>query len=49
MHELYVILEVELPSLEGLLLILDGIFQFGGLFLLDIDVHLGEVDLLLLL
>lgn len=49
MHELDVIFEVELPGLECLLLVLNGVFQFGGLLFLDVDVHLGEVDLLLLL
>lgn len=49
MHELHIIFKIQLPGLESLLLILDGILQLGGLLLLDIDVHLREVDLFLLL
>ena len=49
MHELHVILEIQFPRLERFLLILDGVLQFGSLLLFDIDIHLGEVDLLLLL
>ena len=49
MHELHIILEIQFPRLERFLLILDGVLQFGSLLLFDIDIHLGEVDLLLLL
>ena len=49
MHELNIVIEIELPGLEGFLFVLDLILVFGSLFLLDVDVHLRQVDFLLLL
>jgi hypothetical protein len=49
MHELNVVLEIELPRFEGLFLVLDCVLELGGLLFLYVDVHLRQIDLFLFL
>jgi hypothetical protein len=49
MHELDVVLEVQLMSLQSLFVVFDGVLELGRLLFFDYYVHFGQVDLLLLL